>query len=239
KELVYYWQRYLLTYVSEKAIRDLRNDLYYHLQNLSLSFYSKNKTGEIISKVTNDVGILQTAIVNGAVGVFYELLTLLGAIVYLFIIDYRLTLFVIIAMPIITYILKYFNLKIRKASRKVQVKLADISHVLEETLSSMKIVKSFCREDYEFERFSAENDAGFRAKVKSEQYGASLTAVVEFITALSFTAILWYGGYEVMHGYLGAAELIAFFTLLLTIMNPIGSLSKLSTTIKRALSAAA
>src|SRR5690606_37383037 len=87
KELVYYWQRYLLTYVSEKAIRDLRNDLYYHLQNLSLSFYSKNKTGEIISKVTNDVGILQTAIVNGAVGVFYELLTLLGAIVYLFIID--------------------------------------------------------------------------------------------------------------------------------------------------------
>lgn len=238
KELVYYWQRFLLTYVSEKAIRDLRSDLYYHLQNLSLSFYSKNKTGEIISKVTNDVGVLQTAIVNGAVGVFYELLTLLGAVAYLFIIDYRLTLFVIIAMPIITYILKYFNLKIRKASRKVQVKLADISHVLEETLSSMKIVKSFCREDYEFERFSAENDAGFQAKVKSEQYGASLTAVVEFITALSFTAILWYGGYEVMHGYLGAAELIAFFTLLLTIMNPLGSLSKLSTTIQRALAAA-
>lgn len=238
KELVYYWQRFLLTYVSQKAIRDLRNDVYNHLQNLSLSYYSKNKTGEIISKVTNDVGVLQNAIVNGAIGIFYELFTLVGAIAYLLLIDYRLTLFVIIALPIITYVLKFFNIKIRKVSRKVQIKLADISHVLEETLSSIKVVKSFGREDYEFERFSTENDENFQAKVRSEQYGASLTSIIEFITAFSFTAILWYGGYEVMNGYLKAAELIAFFTLLLTIMNPLSSLSKLSTTIQRAFAAA-
>lgn len=235
KELVYYWQRFLLAYVSQKAIRDLRNDLYYHLQNLSLSFYSKNKTGEIISKVTNDVGVLQNAIVNGAVGVFYEFFTLVGAIMYLLFIDYKLTLFVLIMLPLITYVLKFFNIKIRKVSRKVQIKLADISHVLEETLSSIKVVKSFGREEYEFERFSSENDENFRAKVRSEQYGASLTSIIEFITAFSFTAILWYGGYEVMNGYIKASDLIAFFTLLLTIMNPMSSLSKLSTTIQHAI----
>ena len=94
------------------------------------------------------------------------------------------------------------------------------------------------REEYEFERFSEENDENFRAKVRSEQYGASLTSIIEFITAFSFTSILWYGGYQVMKGYLEAAELIAFFALLLTIMSPISSLSKLSTTIQRALAAA-
>ena len=237
KELVYYWQRFLLAYVSQKAIRDLRNDLYHHLQNLSLSFYSKNKIGEIISKVTNDVGVLQNAIVSGAVGLFYELVTLIGAIIYLLIIDYRLTLFVILALPIITYVLKFFNIKIRKASRKVQIKLADISHVLEETLSSIKVVKSFGREAYEFERFRVENDENCQAKVRSEQYGASLTSIIEFITAFSFAAVLWFGGYEVMNGHLAASELIAFFALLLMIMNPLSSLSKLSTTIQQALAA--
>ncbi|NLC52560.1 MAG: ABC transporter ATP-binding protein [Firmicutes bacterium] len=238
KELFYYWQRFLLAYVSQKAIRDLRNDLYYHLQNMSLSFYNKNKTGELLSRVTNDVGVLQGAIVDGALGIFYEFVTLLGALIYLFILDYRLTLFVITVLPLIAYVLKFFNQKIRKASRKVQVKLADVSQVLEETLSSIKVVKSFVREEYEFERFSEENDENFRAKVRSEQYGASLTSIIEFITAFSFTSILWYGGYQVMKGYLEAAELIAFFALLLTIMSPISSLSKLSTTIQRALAAA-
>lgn len=238
KELFYYWQRFLLAYVSQKAIRDLRNDLYNHLQNLSLSFYNKNKTGEIMSRVTNDVGVLQNAIVNGALGLFYEFVTLLGALIYLFILDFQLTLFVIIVLPLVAYILKFFNKKIRKASRNVQVKLADVSQVLEETLSSIKVVKSFVREDYEFERFSAENDENFRAKVRSEQYGASLTSIIEFITALSFTVILWFGGYQVMNGRLQAAELIAFFALLLSIMNPISSLSKLSTTFQQALAAA-
>lgn len=238
KELFYYWQRFLLAYVSQKAIRDLRNDLYYHLQNMSLSFYQKNKTGELLSRVTNDVGVLQNAIVNGALGLFYEFVTLIGAIVYLFILDLYLTLFVIFALPLIAYIIKFFNKKIRRASRNVQIKLADVSQVLEETLSSIKVVKSFVREEYEFERFSAENDENFRAKVRSEQYGASLTSITEFITAFSFTMILWYGGYQVMHGALEAAELIAFFALLLTIMSPISSLSKLSTTIQQALAAA-
>lgn len=238
KEVVYYWQRFLLVYVSQKAIRDIRNDLYSHLQGLSLNFYSKNKTGEIISRVTNDVGALQNAIVNGAAGIFYEFFTLIGALAYLIYIDYKLTLFVLLILPLLAYVLKFFNHKIRRVSKRVQIKLADISHVLEETLSSIKVVKSFGREDYEYERFSIENDENFRAKVRREQYGASLTSIIEFITAFSFTAILWYGGYEVMKGSLTASELIAFFTLLLTIMNPMSSISKLTTTIQHALAGA-
>jgi len=238
KGVTYYGQRYLVSYVSQKAVRDIRNDLYSHLQNLSLSFYSKNKTGEIISRVTNDVGKLQSAIVDGAVSIIYQFFTFVGAIAYLFYLNVRLTLILVIILPAITLVLNTFNKKIRRVSRQVQIKIADISDVLQETLSAVRVVKSFGREDYEYDRFSIENDANFRAKVKNAQYGAVLTPTVEFIAAIAFTAILWYGGYEVMQGRMKPSELIAFFTLLLTITTPLRSLSKLSSTIQQALAAA-
>lgn len=238
KGIFYYGQRYLTSYVSQKAVRDIRGDLYAHLQGLSLSFYNKNKTGEIISRVTNDVNILQDAIVNGAISIFYEFFTLLGGVGYLFYLNVRLTLFLIVMLPLMTFVLSKFNRKIRKVSKKVQIKLADISDVLQETLSAVRVVKSFGREEYEYNRFKDENEANFRAKVKTAQYGAILTPTIEFIAALAFTAILWYGGYEVLHGRMKPSALIAYFTLLLAITTPLKSLSRLSSTIQQALAAA-
>lgn len=238
KGIFYYGQRYLTSYVSQKAVRDIRGDLYAHLQGLSLSFYNKNKTGEIISRVTNDVNILQDAIVNGAISIFYEFFTLLGGVGYLFYLNVRLTLFLIVMLPLMTFVLSKFNRKIRKVSKDVQIKLADISDVLQETLSAVRVVKSFGREEYEYNRFKDENEANFRAKVKTAQYGAILTPTIEFIAALAFTAILWYGGYEVLHGRMKPSALIAYFTLLLAITTPLKSLSRLSSTIQQALAAA-
>ncbi len=238
KGLVYYGQKYLITYVAQKAVRDIRNKLYQHLQGLSMSFYNKSKTGELISRVTNDVGILQGAIVNSAISLVYQLLTFIGGVGYLFYLNYRLTLFLIVILPLMTYIISKFNKKIRKVSKHVQVKLADISDVLQETLSAVRVVKSFGREEYEFDRFSDENDANFRARIRNARYQAALTPMVEFLAAIAFTSILWYGGYEVMHGHMKPSELIAFFTLLLAISNPLNSLSNISGTIQQAFAAA-
>jgi len=238
KGVSYYGQQYLVSYVSHKAIRDIRDELYYHLQNLSLSFYSRNKTGEIISRVTNDVQQLESSIVKGAVSIIYKAFTFIGAMGYLLYLNYRLTIFLVIILPLITYVLNKFNKKIKRVSRRVQVKIANVSDVLQETLSAVRVVKSFGREDYEYDRFSSENQANFRAKMKQTQYGAILTPLIEFIAALSFTAILWYGGYEVMQGRMKPSELIAFFTLLLTISDPLRSLTKLSRSIQQALASA-
>jgi subfamily B ATP-binding cassette protein MsbA len=235
KGISYYGQQYLVSYVSHKAIRDIRDELYYHLQNLSLSFYSKNKTGEIISRVTNDVAKLESSIVKGAVSIIYKAFTFIGAIGYLLYLNYRLTIFLVVMLPLISYILNKFNKKIKRVSRRVQVKIANVSDVLQETLSAVRVVKSFGREDYEYERFSSENQANFRAKMKETQYGSILTPLIEFVAAISFTAILWYGGYEVMQGRMKPSELIAFFTLLLTISDPLRSLTKLSRSIQQAL----
>ncbi len=238
KGVSYYGQQYLVSYVSHKAIRDIRDELYYHLQNLSLSFYSRNKTGEIISRVTNDVQQLESSIVKGAVSIIYKAFTFIGAMGYLLYLNYRLTIFLVVILPLITYVLNKFNKKIKRVSRRVQVKIANVSDVLQETLSAVRVVKSFGREEYEYDRFSTENQANFRAKMKQTQYGAILTPLIEFIAALSFTAILWYGGYEVMQGRMKPSELIAFFTLLLTISDPLRSLTKLSRSIQQALASA-
>lgn len=228
KGVSYYGKTYLVSYVSQKAIKDMRDDLYSHLHNLSLSFYSKNKTGDILSRVTNDVKNLESSMINTTVGTVDKVFTLIGGILYLVYLNYRLTIFLIIILPFITYVITKFNYKLKKVSRRVQIKIADVSDVLQETLSAVRVVKSFGREEYEFDRFSTENQANFRAKMKKTQYGAILTPLVEFIAAISFTAILWYGGYEVMQGRMSASELIAFFTLLLTISDPLRSITKLS-----------
>ncbi|MGM0436895.1 MAG: ABC transporter ATP-binding protein [Bacillota bacterium] len=238
KGIVYFGQKYLISYVSYKAVRDIRNELYAKLQSLSLSFYSTHKTGEIISRVTNDVNKLQRAIVDSSISLVYKTLTFLGGIGYLFYLNAQLTLFLIVMLPAMTYILKRFNTKIRKVSRDVQMKIANVSDVLQETLSAIRVVKSFGREDYEYERFSEQNEANFRAKKKNAQYGAILTPSIEFMASIAFTAILWYGGYQVLQGNMKPSELIAFFTMLLTISSPLKSLTNITATVQKALASA-
>lgn len=237
KGITNYGQTYLTSYVAQKAVRDIRADLYAHLQSLSLSFYNKNRTGEMISRLTNDVGILENAIVNGAIGVFYQSIVLIAGIFYLVYLNARLSLLLLVMLPVITVIMKNFNIKIRQVSRRVQIKIADISDVIQETLSAVRVVKSFGREEYEYERFQVENEENFRARVKNAQYDAILSPAIEFLAAIAFTAILWYGGYEVYQGRMNPAALITYFTILLAIAQPLRSLSKLSTTIQQALAA--
>ena len=238
KGVTNYGQTYLTSYVAQKAVRDIRADLYAHLQSLSLSFYNKNRTGEMISRLTNDVGILENAIVNGAIGAFYQSIVLIAGIFYLVYLNSRLSLLLLVMLPVIAVIMKNFNIKIRQVSRRVQIKIADISDVIQETLSAVRVVKSFGREEYEYERFQVENEENFRARVKNAQYDAILSPFIEFIAAIAFTAILWYGGYEVYQGRMNPAALITYFTILLAIAQPLRSLSKLSTTIQQALAAA-
>ncbi|ADL13674.1 ABC transporter ATP-binding protein [Acetohalobium arabaticum] len=238
KGVAYYGQKYLTSYVAQRAIMDIRNDLYCHLQNLSLGFYDEMKTGQIMSRVTNDVGKLQSAIVSGAVSLFYKSVTLIAGLGYLFYLSWQLSLAVLIIFPIVTYVFIKYNRRIREVSRRVQARIADVTDILQETITGVRIVKSFTQEDYEYDRFSEQNHANFRANMKNTQLSASLTPIVEILASFIFTFVLWYGGYQVMKGLLTPGELLAFFTLLITISGPIKSLSKLSSTIQKALAAA-
>ena len=233
-----YGKKYLTSYVSQNAIKDLRADLYEHLHSLSLEFYAENKTGEIMSRATNDIGILQGAIASGAIGVFSKVFTLIGGIGKLFYDSWKLTLISFILFPVIGYIIDLFSKKIKKVSKRAQVKIANVSDVLQETISGIRVVKSFGREEYEYQRFQEENYANFRANLKSSQLKATLTPATEFLASLSFIVVLWYGGREVVAGSMSPGQLIGFFSLLLYITNPLKSISRLVGTIQKSLAAA-
>jgi subfamily B ATP-binding cassette protein MsbA len=234
----FYGQTYLVSYIAQRAVIDVREALFCHLQRLSLSFYEKRQTGTVMSYVTNDVGALQTALVDSLIEMVTELAILIGSLATMFFLHWKLSLVTLITMPLVAQAMRIFGKKLKATSFRMQESIADITSVLQESISSIRVVKSFVREDYEIERFSRENMTNFRAQMKNTQVSATLTPVVEFVAAVGVTGIIWYGGYEVVNGNLTAGALIAFLVYAVNLANPIKRISRVYGTIQKALAAA-
>ena len=209
-----YGQNYLMSYVGQHVIIDIRSEVFRKLQRLSMSFYDKNKTGTIMSYVTNDVNALQGAMVDNTIELVTESIILIGSVCAMVYLDWKLTL-----------------LQIQEAT-------ADITSVLQESVSSARVVKSFVGEQYEIERFERENEANLKANLKNAKYMATLTPTIEFVAALGVTLILWYGGNNVIAGETTAGSLVAFLAYAVNISNPIKRITRVSGNIQRALAAA-
>lgn len=236
--IFFFGQNYLMAYVGQRVVIDIRSDVYKQINRLSLSFFEKNKTGTIMSYVTNDVAALQNAMIGSVIELFTEGVTLIGSIAAMLVLDWKLTLFTFATFPFVLYIAKSFGKKIRTSSHRIQERTADLTSVLQETISSSRIVKSFVREDYEIEKFDKENLRNFKANMKNAQLGAILTPLMEFTVAIGVTIILWYGGREVIDGRTSSGALIAFLLYAVNIANPIKRLSKVYAEIQKALAAA-
>ena len=236
--IFFYGQTYLMAYAGQRVIIDIRLAVYRQLQRLSLSFYEKRKTGTIMSYVTNDVGALQGALIDNVIELLTEGFVLLGSIIAMIYLDWKLTLFTFSTFPLVLIVIDYFGKKIRSSGSLIQERTADITSILQESISSARIIKSFVREDYEIKRFDRENVLNFKASIKNSQQMAALTPTIEFVAALGVTAIIWYGGREVISGVLTPGSLIAFLVYAVNISNPIKRLSRVYGNIQRALAAA-
>ncbi|MHC1716142.1 MAG: lipid A export permease/ATP-binding protein MsbA [Acidaminococcaceae bacterium] len=234
----FYGQNYLMSYVGERVIIDIRSAVYEKLQRLSVSFYDKNKTGTIMSYVTNDVSALQAAMVQNTIDMITEGSILIGSITAMVYLDWKLTLFTFCTFPFVLWLMDFFGKRIRKSGRRIQECTADITSILQETVSSARVIKSFVREDYEIKRFCNQNFANFRANMKNAQLMALLTPVIEFVAAIGVTAIIWYGGHGVIDGDLTAGSLVAFLVYAVNISNPVKRLTRVVGSIQRALAAA-
>ena len=146
--------RLSLAYVGENAVADIRVEVFAHIQRLSLRFFSENRTGEVVSRITNDTSLLQAAVTEDLVALLRQGLTLIGAVVLLFWLDWRLTVIILLGVPFITLTMVWLGRKIRRESKVVQDALAKSASVVEETVSAVRIVKSFAREEYEIGRFA-------------------------------------------------------------------------------------
>jgi subfamily B ATP-binding cassette protein MsbA len=236
--IFFYGQTYLMSYIAQRVIIDIREDLYRHLQSLSLAYYEKRKTGTIMSYITNDVAALQAALVSSMVEIVQESAILLGSLGTMFFLHWKLSLLTLITMPLIAQAMKIFGKKLKKTSFVMQERIADITSVLQETIASVRVVKTFVREEYEIDRFKVQNESNFRAQMKNTQVMATLTPVVEFLAAIGVTCIIWYGGVEVVEGNLTSGALVAFLVYAVNLANPVKRLSRLFGEIQKALAAA-
>ena len=236
--IFFYGQNYLMSYVGERVVIDIRGAVYRKMQQLSTSFYDKNKLGTIMSYVTNDVSALQSAMVQNTIDMITEGCILIGSVGAMVYLDWKLTLFTFCTFPVVLLLMDVFGKKIRIAGYNIQECTADITSVLQETLSSARIIKSFVREEYEINRFERENMANFEANMKNAKLMAILTPVIEFVAALGVTAIIWFGGRSVIHGEITPGSLVAFLVYAVNISNPIKRLTRVIGNIQKALAAA-
>lgn len=229
--------RYHMAFAGERVVADLRRQLYEHLMSLSLRFFADRRTGEIVSRVTNDVTALQAAITDNLVTLLQQSLTLIGGVFFLFWLNWRLTSIILLGIPIITLTMVFLGRKIRRAATEVQDALAEASAVVEESVGGIRIVKSFAREAYEVSRFGSKIEVTFQAAMQRARIAAILAPIIGFLAFMSITVTIWFGGYEVIAGRLSPGGLVAFLIYTLLVAGPIAAFSGLYTQFQSALGA--
>ena len=233
----YFWQSYLVSYIGQRVVVDVREVMFRKFQRMPMAYFDKHQTGETMSYVTNDVSAIQSALVDNLIEFFTEAAILVGSIVLMLYIDWKLTLLTLITVPMVGYAMKIFGKKIKRAGALIQERMADITALLQESISSIRVVKSFVREDYEMQRFKAENLLNFQAVMKNVQLTSMLTPTVEFLAAVAVTFIVWFGGYEVVQGIMSAGSLVAFLTYAVNLANPVKRLSRIYGRMQQAMAA--
>ncbi|MBA7498526.1 putative ABC transporter ATP-binding protein [subsurface metagenome] len=226
KGLFSFGQTYLISLVNFKVITEIRNRIYEHLQRLSLSFYRKRQTGEIISRVINDVDQLQNALTNTTVNFLTNCLILIGVFGLIFYLHWQLSLFILLVIPILAFTANKFGSLIRKFSSSIQARIAHISSILQETIVGVEVVKGFGAENREIKRFREENARTLQLSLRRTRFIAALAPSMEILTLIGLAGILWYGGREVIKGTLTTGELITFLGYIALAVNPLAYVSQ-------------
>jgi len=230
-----YFDKYLTTSVSQWVGHDLRRTVYHHIQRLSLADHDKARTGDMITRVTSDIEVIQSFIESALLGMLVSLMTLAGMIGVMFYLNVRFTLIALSVMPVLFAVVYRYTGRIKKASRAVRKQEGELLSVVEEVLTSIRVVKAFAREDYEQTRFEAESLANVEAGLEARTLKARLAPVVEVIVATGTCLVLWYGARLAMAGALSAGVLIVFLIYLGKMYKPMRDLSKMTDTVSKAM----
>jgi len=232
-----YLQTYLVSWVGQRALADLRSRIFSHLQSLSIGFYSRNKTGVLISRLTNDVQALDQLITDGIVTLFSASLTLIGTAGILLFMDSQLALVTFAVFPILLIGSIAFRIASAGAYRLTREKIAFVTAYLQETLSGIRIVRAFGQEPRHKERFAELNDENREANMRTVNLNAAYFPSVELLSAVATAAILLYGGNQVVDGAVTIGVLASFVFYLQTFFDPIQQLSQLYTTYQAGMAA--
>lgn len=233
--------RYLSTSVmaaiGQKVLFRLRNDLYRHLQKLDVAYYDRNRTGDLMSRVTNDVSVLQQLISSSMMQLFTDIFTFTAIAIYMMFIDWKLTLMLLATFPFMIMTTRIFGKRIRTSFRRVQESLADVSDHLQNTLTGIRMIKSFTAEDYESERFSERTQRNMDANVQVTRLRAAYEPIIDFINFVGLAIVLVFGAWLAMRGSMTVGTIVAFIAYLRLLQNPIRHFSRILNSIQQAAAA--
>jgi len=232
-----YIKEYQLSYVGVRVVADLRRRLYEKLQSLSLSFYDDHRTGELMSHISNDATMIQTALSSRLLDLPQNVVTLFVGVIIIFVINWRLALYLGGIAPLIGLISIFFGRSVRELSKTVQKQLAEAMTVLEETISSQRIVKAFAREQYEIKRFGEAVENTFRSAITRAKVDAGFSTAMMLLIFASLAGLFWYGGHQVMTGALTPGGLISFIMYMTFLIGPLSGLARTYTDFQKVLGA--
>jgi ABC-type multidrug transport system fused ATPase/permease subunit len=232
-----YLQTYLVGWVGQRALQDLRLRIFAHLQRQSIGFFSRNKTGVLISRLTNDIQALDQLVTDGVVSLFSSTLTLIGTVVILLLLDVRLALVVFLTFPLLAGASILFRYYARGAYLRVREKIANVTAYLQESLSGVRVIRAFGQEPRHRERFAVLNDEHRVANMRTVYLNAAYFPGVEMMSSVATGVILLYGGYQVLEGNVTVGVLVAFIGYLQSFFDPIQQLSNLYATYQQGMAA--
>ncbi len=236
--LFMYLQYYFTMVVAQRSLADLRVALFAHVGRLSARFFDRNPVGRLVTRLTTDVDVINEMFAAGALTILMDVVTLIGIVVILLTIDFRLALVTLSVLPVMVVAINFFRLQARKSYRLIRDRIARLNAYLQEALAGMTVIQLFVQERQSWARFDRFNDDHRRANQASNVYEAALFSVVEAISSVSFALIIWYGGRQILGGTLAFGTLVAFIEYIQKFFIPIRDFSTKYAVMQSAMSSA-
>ncbi len=231
-------QLYIMSSLSMLITIDIRMDLYRKLQELPQAFYAERKLGDLLSRLFNDVDRIKDALIQGLSDLLPQICTFVGVITYMFFMNWKLTAFSCITVPVFIGIISYAAQHLKKNTHQLQQKIADINHVAQETLGNLKSVQACTMEEYEITRFKKENIKSYHTTMKGIGVRLKSEPLVSFLQFAVIGLVVWYGGYEISQGRMTGADLASFFTGIMLLIDPVLAISKIYNNLQQGLASA-
>jgi len=223
--------------LGERFILDFRIRIYGYLQRLSLSFFERTSTGEIMSRVTHDVNALEQFVTHGSALSAVDLVRLTGAVIVLLVLNWKLALLVIIPVPALVILLRYFNTRVRPIYRKVRDRLGDINAQLQDNLAGMRVIQAFGAEDQALDKFATESNGYFKARVQGIRYWSTYFPAMGFVASMGTVIVLAAGAVMVVRDQLTLGTLVAFLAYMVSFYEPIDRLTEVDNIFQQAIAA--
>ena len=237
RSLAMFFQQYFMSHVGQNIIRRLRNDLYDHLLCLPLSFFQREKTGVLMSRITHDVNIVRNLVTSAVTGSIKDVFTIIGLMVVIFYQIWQLALIAALVLPVAFFPVVYLGRRIRHVSSGCQQAMGELNAFLHETIGGAKIVKAFGRENYEQKRFATRTAHLFGLEMKEAMARALTAPINELLAGIGIALIIGYGGYNVIAGNYSTGTFVSFLAAVLLLYEPVKKLSKLNNTLQQGLAA--